>query len=54
LGTTEENILTLCPDCHHDFDQTTEREEMRAFFREYLMEHYVDWDESELVYRKGR
>lgn len=54
LGTTEENILTLCPDCHHDFDQTTKREKMRSFFREYLMEHYPDWDESKLVYRKGR
>jgi 5-methylcytosine-specific restriction endonuclease McrA len=50
----EENILTLCPDCHHDFDQTTKREEMRPHFRAYLMEHYPDWDESELVYRKGR
>ena len=50
----EENILTLCPDCHHDFDQTTKREEMRPYFRAYLMEHYPDWDESELIYRKGR
>jgi 5-methylcytosine-specific restriction endonuclease McrA len=54
LGTTEENILTLCPDCHHDFDQTTKREEMRSFFREYLMDHYPEWDENKLVYRKGR
>ena len=50
----EENVLTLCPGCHHDYDQTTKREEMRSFFREYLMEHYPDWDESKLVYRKGR
>ena len=50
----EENILTLCPDCHHDFDQTTKREEMRAFFREYLMERYHGWDERKLIYQKGR
>ena len=50
----EENILTLCPDCHHEFDQTTKREEMRAFFREYLMERYSGWDESKLIYQKGR
>jgi hypothetical protein len=49
----EENILTLGPDYHHDFDQTTKREEMRAFFREYLMERYPGWDERKLVYRKG-
>ena len=54
LGTTEENILTLCPDCHHDFDQTPKREEMRAFFREYLMERYPGWDERKLIYQKGR
>ena len=48
----EENILTLCPDCHHDYDQTTKREEMRAHFREYLMERYPGWDERKLVYRK--
>ncbi len=49
----EENILTLCPDCHRAYDQTTEREEMRAYFREYLMDHYPEWDEQKLVYRRG-
>lgn len=50
----EENVLTLCPDCHRRYDQTTERAEMRAFFREYLMDHYPDWNESKLIYQKGR
>ena len=50
----EENTLTLCPDCHRRYDQTTEREEMRAFFREYLMEYYPDWNESKLIYQKWR
>lgn len=46
------NILTLCPTCHHKYDQTTAREEMKSYFREYLMDFYPDWDDSDLVYRK--
>ena len=48
----EQNGLTLCPICHMRYDQTTERPKMRQFFREYLMEHYDDWDEENLIYRK--
>ena len=53
LGTPE-NGLTLCPQCHHRYDQTTARPEMRAYFREYLMEHYEDWSEDALIYRKEK
>lgn len=49
---TERNILTLCPGCHRRYDQTTDREKMRSFFREYLKEKYPNWDENELYYRK--
>ena len=49
-----ENGLTLCPECHRRYDQTTARQEMRAFFREYLQEQYPDWSEEELYYRKGQ
>lgn len=48
----EENILTLCPDCHHRYDQTTDRAMLKPFFGRYLKEHYPDWDESKLVYQK--
>ena len=48
----EWNGLTLCPDCHRRYDQTTEREKLRIYFREYLMDRYPDWDESRLFYRK--
>ena len=47
-----ENGLTLCPICHNRYDQTTARQEMRGYFREYLMEHYEDWSEDALIYRK--
>lgn len=50
----EENILTLCPDCHRQYDQTTAREGMRMYFRGYLRTHYPEWDEENLYYKKGR
>ena len=48
-----ENGLTLCPECHRRYDQTTDRAEMRGFFREYLRERYDNWSEDALIYRKG-
>lgn len=48
----EENILTLCPECHRRYDQTTDRERMREYFKEYLMDHYPGWDEDQLIYRR--
>ena len=49
----EQNGLTLCPDCHREYDQTTARKTMRKFFREYLEMNYWNWNEEDLVYRKG-
>lgn len=48
----EQNGLTLCPACHMNYDQTTVREEMRGYFREYLSECYPGWNEEALYYRK--
>ena len=47
-----ENGLTLCPECHRKYDQTTARKEMREFFAGYLRSKYQDWDESKLYYRR--
>ena len=51
----EENILTLCPACHYQFDsgQKETREEMYRYFRDYLKIFYHDWHEKNLIYRKG-
>jgi 5-methylcytosine-specific restriction endonuclease McrA len=49
----EENGLTLCPECHRRYDQTTDRKQMREFFREYLQSKYEYWNEGDLIYRKG-
>ena len=50
----EQNILTLCPDCHRQYDSTTAREGMRMFFRGYLRKRYPDWREEDLYYTKER
>lgn len=48
----EENILTLCQSCHRRYDQSGDRQKMRAFFREYLSGKYPEWNEGNLRYRK--
>lgn len=48
----EENILTLCWDCHMEYDQTTNRAKMGAFFKEYLKSKYPDWSELKCIYKK--
>lgn len=48
----EENILTLCLECHRRYDQSTDRQKMREYFKSYLMSKYPDWDETKLIYKK--
>lgn len=49
----EKNLVMLCPVCHGEYDQSERRKEIRPILREYLQGLYDDWDETELVYRKG-
>lgn len=48
----EENVLTLCPECHRRYDQSPDRKRMRAYFEEYLSDKYPGWGEDMLIYRK--
>ena len=48
----EENIVTVCRECHNKMDQTTARKEMLEFAKAYLKDHYDDWNEERLVYKK--
>lgn len=48
----EENILTLCPECHDRYDHTDERREIKEELREYLESIYENFDEKKLIYRK--
>ena len=49
----EENILTLCPNCHiNRYDQGPDRKQVRVFLRNYLIEKYPNWNEEKLTYKK--
>lgn len=48
----EENIVTLCPECHRAFDQSTRRKEIKEKIRDYLSSRYTNWNEASLVYSK--
>lgn len=50
----EENILTLCPQCHADYDNSARRKEIREELREYLKSKYSEWNEENLIYKKWR
>lgn len=49
----EQNVVTLCADCHRRYDQSTEREMLRKLIKRYLQIQYEDWNEEHLRYRKG-
>lgn len=48
----EENILTLCPECHREYDFGTRHNIMKKYFSGWLMDCYPGWDEEKLIYRK--
>ena len=48
----EENIVTLCIPCHHAYDNSERRPEIREELRKYLQSQYYGWDEKNLVYTK--
>lgn len=53
----EQNILTLCPTCHYEYDnanRVTSRKQKEELFRGYLKEKYPDWKEEDLIYDKWR
>lgn len=50
----EENIVTLCPKCHHEYDNGNYRKEYGILIRNYLKSKYADWDETKLIFSKWR
>lgn len=49
----EQNILTVCRDCHRLLDGS-DRQRLLEMARIYLRSCYEDWDEADLVYSKWR
>jgi 5-methylcytosine-specific restriction endonuclease McrA len=50
----EENVVTLCQDCHYNYDFGGKdiSNIYRKYIRNYLSEKYEDWREEDLVYEK--
>lgn len=48
----EQNIVTLCPQCHLDYDNGDKRIEYGKMIRDYLRSCYKNWNEKDLVYDK--
>ena len=48
----EENVVTLCRECHGLYDNSEQRHEIRWKLRKYLKSKYPNWDETKLYYKK--
>ena len=49
----EQNVVTLCQICHHEYDNGKgTREQYKEMIKDYLGSIYDNWNEEELVYRK--
>lgn len=49
----EENIVTLCAECHHGYDQTKNRFSYNERIVRYIKTHYPSWSEESVTYKKG-
>lgn len=48
----EQNIVTLCFNCHRRLDQTTERKELLLKVKRYLNRFYPGFDDEKRIYHK--
>ena len=49
----EQNIVTLCQNCHFRYDNTADRPKYREYIKKYLRGQYgADWNEEDLIYKK--
>ena len=49
----EENIVTMCQDCHRMYDQGPQRQQIATYTERYLRSKYTDWNPEKLIYKKG-
>ena len=49
----EENIVTLCPECHYEEDHGQHTQLYEDYIENYLKSIYgAEWDKSKLIYKK--
>lgn len=49
----EENVVTLCQKCHHEYDNGDGRVSIGYKIEWYLNSCYENWDVNKLYYTKG-
>lgn len=49
----EENVATLCADCHMAYDQGPHRKALYARMVAYMKGFYPDWNREDMIYKKG-
>ena len=53
-GDIPQNILTLCPECHERFDNSSDRENLKSVYLDYLESKYGPLKTTDLTYQKWR
>lgn len=48
----EQNIVTVCRECHDRMDNSTDRAGMMQAAKEYMVQTYGGWNENECIYSK--
>lgn len=48
----EQNVVTLCIQHHHEFDNGKNGIHIKALVRDYLRNQYEHWNEYDLIWRK--
>ena len=48
-----QNIVTLCLECHHQYDNGKLHKEYKNIIQAYLKGKYDGWNEQNLIYKKG-
>ena len=48
----EENVVTLCLECHHAYDNGFRRREIGDWISEYLERFYPDFNDYDRIYHK--
>ena len=48
----EQNIVTLCPCCHREFDEGKNAGQLYGEIVAHLKQFYPDWTREQVVYRK--
>lgn len=48
----EQNIVTVCRECHDLLDNSTERDKRLQIAKEYVRSFYPGWTEESVIYNK--